>query len=184
MPADHERFIQIAIDEAAKGGAEGNSAVGSIIVEGNTVIGVGRNTAITTHDPTAGPARQIMAMATRIGAKALYLDHLTGSLEAGKRADLVLVDLNTLHSRPHFDHDPDAIYSRLVYATKSTDVTDVMVEGRWLLRDRQLQTIEPEPSLQAAAEYAKRIDAFLIEREGYEWTKMSCTEFWFQIPAI
>ncbi|MCZ6529104.1 MAG: amidohydrolase [Chloroflexi bacterium] len=126
----------------------------------------------TTHDPTAAPARQIMAMATRIGAKALYLDHLTGSLEAGKRADLVLVDLNTLHSRPHFDHDPDAIYSRLVYATKSTDVTDVMVEGRWLLRDRQLQTIEPEPSLRAAAEYAKRIDAFLIEREDSVVSKL------------
>ncbi|MCH7610165.1 MAG: amidohydrolase family protein [Chloroflexi bacterium] len=126
----------------------------------------------TTHDPTAAPARQVMAMATRLGAKALYLDHLTGSLEVGKRADLVLLDLNTLHSLPHFDHDPDAIYSRLVYATKSTDVTDVMVEGRWLLKDRQLQTVEPEKSLEAAAEYAKQIDAFLIEREDSVVSKL------------
>jgi len=53
MPADHERFIRLAIDEADKGGAEGNSAVGSIIVENNTVIGVGRNLvgAYTTFQP-------------------------------------------------------------------------------------------------------------------------------------
>ena len=53
MPADHERFIRLAIDEADKGGAEGNSAVGSIIVENNTVIGVGRNLVGVSNDPTA-----------------------------------------------------------------------------------------------------------------------------------
>ena len=53
MPADHERFIRLAIDEADKGGAEGNSAVGSIIVENNTVIGVGRNLVGASNDPTA-----------------------------------------------------------------------------------------------------------------------------------
>ena len=53
MPADHERFIRLAIDEADKGGEEGNSAVGSIIVENNTVIGVGRNLVGASNDPTA-----------------------------------------------------------------------------------------------------------------------------------
>ena len=53
MPAAHERFIRLAIDEADKGGAEGNSAVGSIIVENNTVIGVGRNLVGASNDPTA-----------------------------------------------------------------------------------------------------------------------------------
>ena len=53
MPTEHERFVRMAIDEADKGGAEGNSAVGSIIVENGAVIGVGRNIAITTNDPTA-----------------------------------------------------------------------------------------------------------------------------------
>ncbi len=53
MPADHERFLRLAIDEADKGGAEGNSAVGSIIVENNTVIGVGRNLVGASNDPTA-----------------------------------------------------------------------------------------------------------------------------------
>ena len=53
MPADHERFMRLTIEEADKGGAEGNSAVGSIIVENDTVIGVGRNLALASHDPTA-----------------------------------------------------------------------------------------------------------------------------------
>ena len=53
MPADHARFIRLAIDEADKGGAEGNSAVGSIIVENNTVIGVGRNLVGASNAPTA-----------------------------------------------------------------------------------------------------------------------------------
>ena len=53
MPADHERFIRLAIDEADKGGAEGNSAVGAIIVENNTVIGVGRTLVGVSNDPTA-----------------------------------------------------------------------------------------------------------------------------------
>ena len=74
MPTDHERFIQMAIDEADKGGAEGNSAVGSIIVENGTVIGVGRNTAIATHDPTA----HAESVALRETAVALGRSDFTG----------------------------------------------------------------------------------------------------------
>ena len=81
----------------------------------------------TTGDPTAVPARMVLAMATRLGARALHLGHLTGSIENGKRADLALVDLDTMHNSPHFDQNQEAVYSRLVYAAKSTDVTDVMV---------------------------------------------------------
>ena len=53
MTSDHERFVRLAIDEAEKGGKEGNSAVGSIIIEDNTVIGVGRNLVGASNDPTA-----------------------------------------------------------------------------------------------------------------------------------
>ncbi|HEY47286.1 MAG: amidohydrolase [Anaerolineae bacterium SM23_ 63] len=125
-----------------------------------------------TKDPTALPARQVFEMATSMGAKALHLGHLTGSLVAGKRADLILVDLETTHNSPHFARDPEAIYSRLVYATKSTDVTDVMVNGKWLMRDRELLTLDEERLLQAAAEIAQRIDTFLIEREGSVLSKL------------
>jgi 5-methylthioadenosine/S-adenosylhomocysteine deaminase len=125
-----------------------------------------------TGDPTAVPARQVLAMATRLGARALHLGHLTGSIEADKRADLALVDLYTLHNWPHFSRDPEAIYSRLVYAAKSTDVTDVMVNGRWLMQDRQLLTVEEGPLMKAAQEFAEQVDAFLIEREESVLSKL------------
>jgi 5-methylthioadenosine/S-adenosylhomocysteine deaminase len=126
----------------------------------------------TSGDPTALPARTTLELATRLGAKALHLDHLIGSIEVGKRADVALVDLDTLHSQPHFRHDPQAIYSQLIYTAKSTDVTDVMVNGAWLMRERQLMTVETEPLLEAAADYAHRIDAFLIEREDSVLSKL------------
>ena len=127
-------------------------------------------------DPTALPARQAFEMATHMGARALHLGHLTGSLEPGKRADLILIDLGSLHSLPQFDRDPNALYSRLVYATKSTDVTDVMVNGQWLMRDQVLQTIDEASLVTAAAEVARRIDAFLIQREGSLLTKLVAIE--------
>jgi 5-methylthioadenosine/S-adenosylhomocysteine deaminase len=127
-------------------------------------------------NPTALPARLTLAMATRLGARALHLAHLVGSIEPGLRADLALVDLGAIHSHPHFDRDPEAIYSRLVYACKAHDVTDVMVNGRWLMRDQRLQSIEVEPLLAAAAEYASRIDVFLVEREESVLTKLVSIE--------
>jgi 5-methylthioadenosine/S-adenosylhomocysteine deaminase len=75
-------------------------------------------------------------MATRLGAQAMHIGHITGSLEPGKRADLILVDTSPLHNAPRFRHDRNSKYSQMVYAAKSTDVTDVMVNGKWLMRDR------------------------------------------------
>lgn len=125
-----------------------------------------------TGDPTALPALQVFEMATRLGAKAVHLDHLIGSLEPGKRADLVLVDLSTLHNLPNFSRDQNSIYARLVYATKSTDVTDVMVNGEWLMKNRTLLTVDVPSLLKQAAEYASRIDEFLIEREESVLSKL------------
>jgi 5-methylthioadenosine/S-adenosylhomocysteine deaminase len=123
-------------------------------------------------DPTALPARETFAMATRLGARALHLGEITGSLEVGKRADLILLDTDRIHNTPHYNRDENAIYSRLVYAAKSSDVTDVMVNGRWLMRARELLTIDEAPLLEAAAEYAREIDAFLITREGSLLSKL------------
>lgn len=127
-------------------------------------------------DPTALPARVTFAMGTRLGAQALHLGHLIGSLEPGKRADLVVLDQDTLHNTPHFGREPDAFYARMIYAMKSTDVTDVMVNGRWLMKGRELLTIEEKPLLEAAAEYAARIDTFLIEREESILSKLVAIE--------
>jgi len=119
----------------------------------------------TTGNPTVLPAREALAMATRLGAQALHIGHLTGSLEPGKRADLILVDLNSLHNSPSFERDPNGMYSQLVYAARSSDVTDVMCNGQWLMRGRQLLTLDEPNLLLAARDYARRIDSFLIRRE-------------------
>jgi 5-methylthioadenosine/S-adenosylhomocysteine deaminase len=125
-----------------------------------------------TGDPTTVPAPLALSMATRLGAKALHLGRLIGSLEAGKRADLILVDPSPLHNTPRFRRDTSSVYSQLVYAAKSTDVLSVMVNGRWLMRDRQLVTMDETGLRQQAEEYAHRIDAFLVEREKSVLTKL------------
>jgi 5-methylthioadenosine/S-adenosylhomocysteine deaminase len=123
-------------------------------------------------DPTALPAEQAMIMGTRMGANALHIGHLTGSLEVGKRADLILIDRNPLHRMPHFKRTPDSIYAELVYSAKSTDVSDVMVNGKWLMQDRKLLTIDQKDILQASQDYAKKIDIFLIKREQSVLSKL------------
>jgi 5-methylthioadenosine/S-adenosylhomocysteine deaminase len=90
---------------------------------------------------------------------------MTGSLEPGKRADLILIDSSPVHSSPHFQRDPNNAYAQIVYASKSTDVTDVMVNGKWLMRDRQLLTLNEAELLAQAGKIARQIDAFLIKRE-------------------
>ena len=125
-----------------------------------------------TGDPTALPASTALSMATRLGAKAMHMQDLIGTLEPGKRADLILVNLNPLHNSPRFHRDRDAVYAQLVYAGKSTDVSDVMVNGKWLMRNRQLTTLKEEELLAQADEYAHRIDAFLIEREQSVLSKL------------
>jgi 5-methylthioadenosine/S-adenosylhomocysteine deaminase len=70
-----------------------------------------------------------------------------------------------VHVEPRFSRDPDAVYSQLVYASKSTDVVDVMANGRWLMRDRRVLTIDEDEVRTAARAVATRIDHFLISRE-------------------
>ena len=125
-----------------------------------------------SNDPTTLPAKTAVLMATRLGAQAMHIGHLTGSLTAGKRADLILVEINTLHNSPRFRRDPDGIYAQLTYAGKSTDVSDVMVNGKWLMRDRKLLTINETEILEHANEYARRVDNFLIEREQSVLSKL------------
>ena len=125
-----------------------------------------------TFDPTALPAREALAMATRWGAEALHLGGLTGSLEVGKRADLIVVDRSPLHNAPHFERDPNSVYSQVVYATQAADVQHVMVNGQWLMRDRTLLTLDEAAIREKAADYARQIDRFLIAREGNVLNKL------------
>jgi len=127
---------------------------------------------VDSDDPTTLPARQAFAMATIQGAKALHIDHLVGSLEAGKRADITVINLRQLHNWPQFRRDPDAVYSQLVYAAKSTDVRHVVCNGRMLMQDREMLTVDVDSLLKEAQNYASQIDQFLTAREGDVLSKL------------
>ena len=125
-----------------------------------------------TNDPTSLPASQALLMATRLGAQALHIGHLTGSLESGKRADLIVVDVSALHNSPSFKRAADNAYAQVVYAGKSTDVSDVMVNGKWLMRDRRLLTLKEDELVEEANQIARKIDTFLIAREQSVLSKL------------
>ena len=125
-----------------------------------------------SNDPTVLPARQALELATIGGARAMHMAAVTGSLEPGKRADMAVVDMAGIHNQPCFYNNPDAVYSRLVYAAKSTDVAHVLCNGRWLMRDRTLLTIDEDKAKVEAAAVAARIDAFVLERESSPYNKL------------
>ncbi len=107
---------------------------------------------VANNDPTALPARKAVEMATMEGAKAIGLGDRLGSLEAGKRADLIVIRLDQPHARPMFD-----VYSQIVNTLKASDVSDVMVEGRWILRERRPQTLDPVAIRRKTLEYQESI---------------------------
>src|SRR5438477_7605848 len=99
--------------------------------------------------PRAMPAAEVLAMATVRGAKALGLSGEIGSIEVGKRADLTVVDLSSPHCQPT---GPD-IHATLVYCARASEVTNVLVDGRELVRSRKLLTLDaPALAAQAGAE--------------------------------
>lgn len=128
-----------------------------------------------TYDPTSVPAREALLMATRQGAKALHLESVTGSLEKGKRADLIVVNPNVTHNMPHFSVQADSVYSQLVYAGKATDVQHTMCNGQWLMRDRQLLTIDEPKVLAEAQAYANRIGDFFAMHSSDVLRKLLAT---------
>jgi 5-methylthioadenosine/S-adenosylhomocysteine deaminase len=103
-------------------------------------------------DARALPAYKALQMATINGAKALGLDHLTGTLEAGKRADVIAVKLDELNTQPI--HNP---ISQLVYSTKSSQVKYVWVNGKLLLENAELTTIDKQTLLQMARTWQQKL---------------------------
>ncbi len=88
-------------------------------------------------DPKTLSAEQAFAMATIGGARALHMEDLIGSIEIGKRADIAIVDFDSLNQTPLYN-----IYSHLVYATKANDVRTVIIQGRVVMLDRRLLTLK------------------------------------------
>lgn len=107
---------------------------------------------LTSNDPKTLPAEQAFEMATIRGARALHLDKITGSLEVGKRADIAIVDMDSLNQTPSFN-----IYSSLVYSTKANDVRTVIINGRVVMLDRRLLTLNESVIKIDANAYRKKI---------------------------
>jgi 5-methylthioadenosine/S-adenosylhomocysteine deaminase len=111
---------------------------------------------LMSNDPSVLPAREVLEMATIRGARALHLEREIGSLEPGKRADIIIVDLDDLSQTPMYN-----IYSNLVYATKAGDVRTVVIEGRVVMRDRRLLTLDEATVKRDARAYRVRISQSL-----------------------
>jgi 5-methylthioadenosine/S-adenosylhomocysteine deaminase len=117
---------------------------------------------LTAGDPTVLPARQALAMATIEGARALDLDGEIGSLEVGKRADLVVVAATGLHQRPQ---DPATNpYSFLVYSTHGADVEAVVVDGRVVVRGGRVLTLDEEEVVARAVALRAAVEAGAARR--------------------
>ncbi len=108
------------------------------------------------HGPEAMPAATVLEMATLGGARALGLDREIGSLEVGKRADVIVVNLKTLHSTPHMDP-----VSALVYSARSSDVETCLVDGRILMKDKELLTMDHERILRESGNQFRKLAARL-----------------------
>jgi 5-methylthioadenosine/S-adenosylhomocysteine deaminase len=107
---------------------------------------------LTTKDPTAVPARAALDMATIGGARALGMDAVIGSLEAGKRADLIVVSMSASRQTPMYDP-----VSHVVYVTRGDDVRTTIVHGKVLMRDRQVRTLDRARVIAEANRLAEQV---------------------------
>lgn len=103
-------------------------------------------------DPTVMDAQTVLRMATIEGAKVLQMDRITGSLEKGKKADLIVLGLKKPHLTPLYN-----LYSQLVYAAKGSDVNQVIIGGKRVLKDRRLMTLDVRSIFEKARDFAGKI---------------------------
>jgi 5-methylthioadenosine/S-adenosylhomocysteine deaminase len=111
---------------------------------------------ISKMDPLALNAKAVVEMATIDGARALHMDKEIGSLETGKKADVILIGLDEPNAVPMYD-----IYAQVAYALKGSDVQTVVIGGRMVMRDRKLLTVNEVEAIAKAREYKKSIAASL-----------------------
>ena len=114
---------------------------------------------VNSLDPTVMNAQALVEMATIDGAKVLGLEKVTGSLEVGKRADLIVIDTNKPHLVPMYNP-----YSHLVYAAGGSDVRHSIIDGNIVMEDRRLLTLDVEDIIERSKEKSKKVK---------EWVKGS-----------
>jgi 5-methylthioadenosine/S-adenosylhomocysteine deaminase len=115
------------------------------------------------HSRKPMPAKEVIRMATIEGASVLGLDGRIGSLEPGKQADLIRIDLAAVRLQPVYDH-----YATLVFSAMPADVRDTMVAGKWLMRDREILSLERKKVMRDALQVASEFKAEMawIDADG------------------
>jgi 5-methylthioadenosine/S-adenosylhomocysteine deaminase len=111
---------------------------------------------ITKMDPLALNAKAVVEMATIEGARALHMEKEIGSLEAGKKADLIVISLDEPNAVPMYD-----VYAQLAYALKGSDVETVVIGGRVVMRDRKVLTVQEAEAMAKAREYKQKVASSL-----------------------
>jgi 5-methylthioadenosine/S-adenosylhomocysteine deaminase len=111
---------------------------------------------ITKMDPRALGAKSVVEMATIEGARALHMEKEIGSLEVGKKADIILISLDEPNAVPMYD-----VYAQLAYALKGSDVETVVIGGRVVMRDKKLLTLNETAIVAKAREYGEKVQASL-----------------------
>ena len=111
---------------------------------------------ITKIDPRALGAKAVVEMATIEGARALHMEKEIGSVETGKKADLILIGLDAPNAVPMYD-----VYAQLAYALKGSDVETVIIGGRMVMRDRKLLTVDEPSVIAKAKEFKGKVEASL-----------------------
>ena len=111
---------------------------------------------ISNMDPLALNAKAVVEMATIDGARAIHLEKEIGSLEAGKKADIILIGLNRPHAVPMYD-----IYAQIAYSLKGSDVATVIIGGKAVMQNHLVLTVDERTAMDKAREFGKSVKASL-----------------------
>jgi len=151
-PVPEERAAGVAVGLGTDGPAGSNNDL-NLMEEMDLAAKLAK---VTRMDPLALTAQAVVEMATIDGAKALHMEKEIGSLETGKKADIVLISLDKPNAVPMYN-----VYSQLAYSLKGSDVETVIIGGHVIMRDRKLLTVNEEAAIAKAREYKKSIAASL-----------------------
>jgi len=151
-PVIEERAAGIAVGLGTDGAAGSNNDL-NLMEEMDLAAKLQK---ITKIDPRALGAKAVVEMATIEGARALHMEKEIGSLETGKKADLILIGLDAPNAVPMYD-----VYAQLAYALKGSDVETVIIGGHVVMRDRKLLTVDEPSVIAKAKEFKGRVEASL-----------------------
>ncbi len=151
-PVPEERAAGVAVGLGTDGPAGSNNDL-DLMEEMDLAAKLAK---ITKMDPTALNAKAVVEMATIDGARAIHMENEIGSLEKGKKADLIVISLDEPNAVPIYD-----IYAQIAYALKASDVETVIIGGRMVMKDRKLLTVDEEAAIAKAREYGKKVAASL-----------------------